>query len=64
MDYLFLVLIIWFRWTHLTRQQIADLLWKEEKIRVSVTVIDQLLAQQQFRRRRAQKPKSATRTYP
>lgn len=46
------------RWTHLTRQQIADLLWKEEKIRVSVTVIDQLLAVHKFRRRRAQKKKA------
>ena len=29
------------RWTHLTRQQIADLLKEEEQIKVSVTVIDQ-----------------------
>lgn len=45
------------RWTHLTRQQIADLIWKEEKIKVSVTVIDQLLARHNFRRRRAEKTK-------
>ncbi len=41
------------RWTHLTRQQIADLLWSEEDIKVSVTVIDQLLDKQKFRRRQA-----------
>ena len=46
------------RWTHLTRQQIADLIWKEEKIKVSVTVIEQLLALHKFRRRRAQKTKA------
>lgn len=41
------------RWTHLTRQQIADLLFEEEEIRVSVTVIDQLLDKHKFRRRQA-----------
>ncbi len=41
------------RWTHLTRQQIADLLFEEEEIRVSVTVIDQLLDRHKFRRRQA-----------
>lgn len=46
------------RWTHLTRQQIADLLWSEEEIKVSVTVIDQLLEQQNFRRRQAFKTKA------
>ncbi len=46
------------RWTHLTRQQIADLLWSEEDIRVSVTVIDQLLDKQKFRRRQALKTKA------
>jgi len=45
------------RWTHLTRQQIADLLEREERIKVSVTVIDQLLEKHNFRRRRAQKTK-------
>ena len=43
------------RWTHLTRQQIADLLFEQEQIKVSVTVIDQLLNKHQFRRRQAQK---------
>ncbi len=46
------------RWTHLTRQEIADLLLEEEDIRVSVTVIDQLLDQQKFRRRQALKTKA------
>lgn len=46
------------RWTHLTHQQIADLLWLEEKIQVSVTVVAQLLSQHQFRRRQAQKTKA------
>ncbi len=46
------------RWTHLTRQQIADLLWSEEEIRVSVTVIDQLLKKHKFRRRQALKTKA------
>ena len=46
------------RWTHLTRQEIADLLLEEEEIRVSVTVIDQLLSQQKFRRRQALKTKA------
>ncbi|MBC6478112.1 MAG: hypothetical protein GDA56_10310 [Hormoscilla sp. GM7CHS1pb] len=35
--------------THLTRQQIADLLAQEEEINVSVTVVDQLLKQHNFR---------------
>ncbi len=46
------------RWTYLTCQQIADLLWNEENMKVSVTVIDQLLEQHKFRRRRAQKTKA------
>ncbi len=46
------------RWTHLTRQQIADLLKKEEQIGVSVTVIDQLLKNHNFCRRQAQKTKA------
>ena len=47
------------RWTHLTRQQIADLLLEEEEIRVSVTVIDQLLDKHKFRRRQALKTKAS-----
>ena len=46
------------RWTHLTRQQIADLLFEEEEIRVSVTVIDQLLERHKFRRRQAFRSKA------
>ena len=46
------------RWTHLTRQQIADLLKKEEEIEVSVTVIDQLLDKYNFRRRKAKRTKA------
>jgi hypothetical protein len=46
------------RWTHLTRQQIADLLFEEEQIKVSVTVIDQLLTKHNFRRRQAEKTKA------
>lgn len=45
------------KWTHLTRQQIADLLKKEEEIKVSVTVVDQLLKKHNFRRRQAQRTK-------
>ena len=51
------------RWTHLTRQQIADLLKEEEQIKVSVTVIAQLLEKHNFRGRQAQKNK-ATRSNP
>ena len=46
------------RWTNLTRQQIADLLEKQEQIKVSVTVIDQLLKKHNFRRRQAFKTKA------
>ena len=46
------------RWTHLTRQQIADLLFEEEQIKVSVTIIDQLLDKHKFRRRQAFKTKA------
>lgn len=46
------------RWTHLTRQQMADLLRKEEQITVSVTVVDQLLEKHGFRRRQAFKSKA------
>ncbi|NER34398.1 MAG: hypothetical protein F6J93_10280 [Oscillatoria sp. SIO1A7] len=46
------------KWTHLRRQQIADLLWEEEEIQVSVTVVDQLLDKHDFRRRKAFKAKA------
>lgn len=46
------------KWTHLSRQQIADLLWEEEEIQVSVTVVDQLLDKHDFRRRKAFKTKA------
>jgi len=45
-------------WTHLTRQQIADLLFEEAEIAVSVTVVDQLLDKHNFRRRKAFKTKA------
>jgi hypothetical protein len=51
------------KWTHLTRQQIADLLAAEASIRISVTVVDQLLKKHQFRRRQALKAK-ATGSHP
>ena len=38
----------WIKWTHPSRQQIADLLLKKERLSVSVTVIDQLLKQHDF----------------
>jgi hypothetical protein len=40
------------KWTHLKRHEIAALL-KEEGISVSVTVVDQLLAKHNFRKRKA-----------
>ena len=46
------------KWTHLSRQQIADRLATEEAIAISVTVVDQLLDKHQFRRRQALKRKS------
>ena len=46
------------KWTHLTRQQIADRLLEEEGISVSVTVVDQLLDKHNFRRRQAFKTKA------
>jgi hypothetical protein len=46
------------KWTHLSRQQIADRLQSEETISVSVTVVDQLLKKHEFRRRQALKRKS------
>lgn len=42
------------KWTNLTRQEIAQLLSKEG-IRVSVTVVDQLLENHNYRKRKAQK---------
>lgn len=46
------------KWTNLTRQQIAQLL-EHEGIQVSVTVVDQLLEQHNFRKRKAVKKLSA-----
>ena len=46
------------KWTHLSRQHIADLLAEEETISISVTVVDQLLKKHQFRRRQALKTKA------
>ena len=46
------------KWTHLSRQRIADLLLEQENISVSVTVVDQLLKQHDFRRRKAFKTKA------
>ncbi len=43
------------KWTHLSRQQIADRLRSEENIGISVTVVDQLLKKHEFRRRQALK---------
>jgi protein-disulfide isomerase-like protein with CxxC motif len=45
------------KWTHLTRQEIAELL-KQEGIEVSVTVVDQLLEKHKFRKRKAMKSKA------
>ena len=42
------------KWTHLTRQQIAEGM-KKEGIKVSVTVVDKLLEKHKFRRRKALK---------
>ena len=42
------------KWTNLTRIEIAQLL-QEEGIRVSVTVVDQLLEKHNYRQRKAQK---------
>ncbi|MEO1508040.1 MAG: hypothetical protein AAFU84_10365 [Cyanobacteria bacterium J06633_23] len=49
------------KWTHLSRQHIADLLANEETIRISVTVVDQLLKKHNFRRRQAVKTKATGR---
>jgi hypothetical protein len=45
------------KWTNLTRQQIADLL-KCEGIKISVSVVDQLLSKHHFRKRKALKTKT------
>ena len=50
------------KWTHLTRQQICDLLLEEEGINISVTVVDQLLKKYNFRRRQAFKTKATGKT--
>lgn len=42
------------KWTHLTRQEIAQLL-QAEGISISVTVVDQLLEKHNYRKRKAQK---------
>ncbi len=43
------------RWTNLSRQEIAERLLAEHAIQVSETVVDQLLKQHKFTRRKAQK---------
>ena len=43
------------RWTNLTQREIADRLQAEHGIRVSETVVEQLLKKHDFRRRKAQK---------
>ena len=43
------------RWTNLSRQKIADLLAEQYGVRVSVTVIKQLLKKHNYRLRQAQK---------
>jgi hypothetical protein len=50
------------KWTNLTRQEIAQLLG-QEGIKVSVTVVDQLLERHNYRKRKAQK-RLATGTHP
>jgi hypothetical protein len=50
------------KWTNLTRQEIAQLL-EQEGIKVSVTVVDQLLERHNYRKRKAQK-RLATGTHP
>jgi hypothetical protein len=42
------------KWTNLTRQELAQLL-KQEGMKVSVTVVDQLLERHNYRKRKAQK---------
>ena len=43
------------KWTNLTRVEISALLEQQEDIKVSVTVVDQLLAKHHYRRRQASK---------
>ena len=43
------------RWTNLSRQDIADRLAEQHGVRVSVTIIKQLLAKHHYRQRKAQK---------
>lgn len=43
------------RWTHLTQRDIGEVLAKQHGIKVSKTVIQQLLSKHGFRRRKAQK---------
>lgn len=43
------------RWTNLSRQEIADRLAEQQGVRVSVTVIKQLLKKHDYRQRKAQK---------
>jgi len=43
------------RWTHLTHREIEERLAEQHQIKVSETVIQQLLAKHGFRRRQAQK---------
>jgi hypothetical protein len=43
------------RWTNLSRQEIADRLAEQQGVRVSVTVIKQLLKKHHYRQRKAQK---------
>lgn len=50
------------KWTNLTRQEMAQLR-KQEGIKVSVTVVDQLLERHNYRKRKAQK-RLATGTHP
>jgi DNA replicative helicase MCM subunit Mcm2 (Cdc46/Mcm family) len=50
------------KWTHLTRQEIAKLM-QAEGITISVTVVDQLLAKHNYRKRKAQK-RLTTGTHP
>lgn len=45
-------------WTNLTYREIADLLFKDPGIKVSVTVIKKLLRKHNYRRRKAQKKKA------
>jgi hypothetical protein len=49
-------------WTNLTRQEIAEQL-RTEGISISVSVVDQLLAKHNYRKRKAQK-RLATGTHP